>query len=162
MTDYQIQPHTRRCALTGRALQPGEKFYTALVEEGAQFVRKDYAGDAWQGPPPGAFGYWCGKVPAHDGAKLQRCDDEMLIDCFTRLEGDADPSRVNFRYVVALLLLRRKRFKFEASHQQDDLEILRLRCAQTGACHEVINPRLTEDKMAAAEHEVFQVLGWSS
>ena len=51
--EYTIQPNSRRCAATGRELQPGERFFSALVEEDRQFVRKDYCRDAWQGPPPG-------------------------------------------------------------------------------------------------------------
>src|SRR4029077_907250 len=105
--DYQIQPNSRRCAVTGRELQPGERYYSALLEENHQFVRKDFASDAWQGPPTGAFGLWSGRVTAADAKARPRFDDDLLEDCFGRLEGQTEPSRVNFRYVVALLLMRR-------------------------------------------------------
>ena len=39
--DYEIQPNSRRCTATGRELQPGERFYSALVEEERRFVRRD-------------------------------------------------------------------------------------------------------------------------
>src|SRR5438309_1207000 len=102
MTDYQIQPPSRRCAVTGRELQPGEKFFTALLEEGTKFVRRDYSSAAWQGPPPQAFSFWCGRVPAREESKRPPIDDEMLVDCFHRLEGQTEPGRINFRFVVAL------------------------------------------------------------
>jgi len=159
MTEYQIQPNTRRCAATGRELQPGEKFYTALLDEGGRFLRKDYSSAAWQGPPPGAFGFWTGRVPAHEG-RHQAIDDDMLVECFQRLEGEAEPGKVNFRYVVALLLMRRKRFKFEEARVEHGLEVFTLRCVRTSAHHEVINPRLTEAQMAEVQDEVFKVLGW--
>src|SRR6516162_3467790 len=123
MIDYQIQPNTRRCFLTGRELQPGEKLYSVLLEEGGQFVRHDYSAEVWQGPPEGAFSFWVGKVPAPDQNKRPRIDDEMLLECFIRLEGQSDPSRVNFRYVVALLLMRRKRLKFASARTADGLEV---------------------------------------
>jgi hypothetical protein len=160
MIDYQIQPNTCRCFLTGRELQPGEKFYSVLLEEGGQFVRHDYGGDVWQGPPEGAFSFWAGKVPAPDQNKRPRIDDEMLLECFTRLEGQNDPSRVNFRYVVALLLMRRKRLKFDSARTLDGLEVLRLRDARGGAEHEVVNPGLTEEEMASVQEDVLKVLGW--
>jgi len=160
MTDYQIQPNTRRCFLTGRELQPGEKFYSVLLEEAGQFVRHDYSGEAWQGPPEGAFSFWSGKVPAADPNKRPRIDDEMLLECFSRLEGQTDPGRVNFRYVVALLLMRRKRLKFEAARTEDGHEVLRLRDARTGAEHGVVNPGLTDAEMASVQEEVLKVLGW--
>src|SRR5437773_3262646 len=31
MTDYHIQPNTRRCAVTGRELPPGTRFYSVLL-----------------------------------------------------------------------------------------------------------------------------------
>ncbi len=160
MTDYQIQPNTRRCAVTGRELKPGEKFFTALLEEGGKFLRQDYSSEAWQGPPPGAFSFWCGRVPAQEESRRPRIDDDLLTDCFQRLEGQSEPGRVSFRYVVALLLMRRKRFRFEEARTDAGQELLRLRCTRTGILHEVINPRLTEEEMVAVQEEVFKVLGW--
>jgi hypothetical protein len=160
MIDYQIQPHTRRCFLTGRELKPGEKYFSVLLDEAGQFVRHDYSAEVWQGPPDGAFSFWAGKVPAADGSKRPRIDDEMLLECFGRLEGQDDPSRVNFRYVVALLLMRRKRLKFSAALTEQGREVLRLRDARTGAEHEVVNPGLTDEEMASVQEEVLKVLGW--
>jgi hypothetical protein len=158
--DYQIQANTRRCAVTGRELLPGEKFFTALFDEAGQFHRKDYSSEAWQGPPPNAFSFWSGHVPAQDDARRFRIDDDLLLDCFQRLEGQADPERVQFRYVVALLLMRRKKLKFEEARTAGDQETLCLRCARTGTRYQVTNPRLTEEQMAAVQDEVFRVLGW--
>jgi hypothetical protein len=158
--DYQIQANTRRCAATGRDLLPGEKFYSVLLDEDGKFVRKDYGGDAWHGPPEGTFSFWMGRVPAQEQDRRPRFDDEMLVECFQRLEGQTSPEKVNFRYVIALLLMRRKRFKFDEARMEGDVEILRLRCSKTRAQFHVVNPRLTEEQMAAVQEEVVKVLGW--
>jgi hypothetical protein len=160
MTDYQIQPHTRRCAVTGRELQPGERFYTALIEEGDHLLRRDYGSDSWRGPPEGAFAFWSGRVPPAEEARRPRIDDDLLVSCFHRLEGQTEPSRVSFRYVVALLLMRRKRFRFEEARSEAGREVLRLRCVRTREVHEVVNPGLTEVELGAVQEEVFKVLGW--
>ena len=60
-------------------------------------------------------------------------DDDLLLDCFGRLEGRTDAAGENFRYVLALLLMRRKRFKFEETRNDDGRELLVLRCGRTGA-----------------------------
>jgi hypothetical protein len=161
MTEYQIQPNTRVCSVTGRALEVGERFYTALLEENGQFIRKDYSLESWQGPPPEAFSFWTGHVPPPEGRIKPRIDDDLLEECFHRLEGQADPGRVRFRYVVALLLIRRKRLKFEQTIMVDGEEKVCVRCARTGEKYQVINPRLTEEEMSQAQDEVFQVLGWN-
>ena len=160
MTDYQIQAPTRRCFVTGRELRPGEKFYSVLLEEGGQFRRQDYSIEGWQGPPPGAFGFWRGRAPEGDTNRQPPIDDDMLLDCFQRLEGEAEPGRVNFRYVLALLLLRRRRFRLDEVRQEDGHEVLCLRCTRTGARHPVVNPGLADEELTAVQEDVFQALGW--
>lgn len=160
MTDYQIQSASRQCCITGRRLEPGEVCYSILIAEGPQLVRRDYSSDAWQGPPEGAIGYWQGKVAQPETNKKPVIDDDVLTECFTRLEGQQEPSQVSFRYVVALLLMRRKRLKFEDVVIEDGREVLRLKCVQTRRVHDVINPALNDDEIQAAQDEVFKVLGW--
>jgi hypothetical protein len=160
MTDYQIQGHTRRCAASGRELRPAEKVYSVLVEEAGKLVRRDYARETWTGPPPGTFSFWIGRVPEANEARRPRIDDELLVDCFRRMEGQTEPDRVQFRYVVALLLMRRKRLKFEEVKVEDGVEYLHLRCPRTRLQFQVVNPHLTDEQMAAVQDEVFKVLGW--
>jgi hypothetical protein len=160
MTDYQIQPNTRRCAATGRELRSGERVYTVLLDENGKFVRQDYSVDAWQGPPANAFSFWAGRVPTQEQSRRPQIDDDLLMDCFQRLEGQTEPNRVSFRYVVALLLMRRKRLKFAEVKTTGGQETLGLRCARTGAPYQVVNPGLSEEAMATVQDEVFKVLGW--
>jgi hypothetical protein len=160
MTEYQIQPNTRRCAVTGRELRPGERYFTALLDTAGQFVRQDYSAEAWQGLPAGAFSFWSGVVPPENESRKPRFDDDLLLECFERLEGQTEPSRLSFRYVVALLLMRRKRFRFEEARTEGEHEVLVLKCNRTGARHQVINPGMNQDEMAAVQEEVFKVLGW--
>jgi len=160
MTEYQIQASTRKCSLTGRELRPGEKVYTVLLDQDGKFVRHDYSMEAWQGPPANAFGFWVGHLPATEADRKPRIDDELLMDCFRRLEGQTEPARQNFRYVVALLLMRRKRLKFEEARTENGQEILRLRDARGRQAYQVVHPRLTDDEMIAVQEEVFKVLGW--
>jgi hypothetical protein len=160
MLDYQIQPNTRRCSTTGRELQPGERYFSVLLDEDGKFVRRDYSAEAWQGPPPGAFSFWVGRIPTEETKKRPPIDDDLLLDCFTRLDGETDPRRVNFRFVLALLLMRRKRLKLEGSAAEGGDEVLTMRCTRSGASHRVVNPQLTDEQIAEVQEEVFQALGW--
>jgi hypothetical protein len=160
MTEYEIQPITRQCSVTGRPLEVGERFYTALLDEGDHFIRKDFSLEAWQGPPLGAFGFWTGRVPPPEDARKPRFDDELLEECFHRLEGQSEAGKVNFRYVVALLLIRRKRLKLEQTAMIEGEERMCVR-SRDGEKHQVINPRLTDEAMAQVQDEVFKVLGWN-
>jgi hypothetical protein len=90
-----------------------------------------------------------------------RFDDDLLEECFQRLEGQTDPGRINFRYVVALLLIRRKRFRFDRTVFEAGVEKLEVTNAKTGDKHLVVNPQLTAEQMNQVQDEVFQVLGWN-
>ncbi len=161
MVDYQIQPSTRRCSVTGRELRPGERYYSVLLEEGGKFIRKDYSAEAWPGVPEGAFSFWMGRLTPPQGKRRQQpIDDEMLMECFQRLEGQLEPSRVRFRYVVALLLMRRRRLRFDQTRQDGGQEVLLMRCTRTGERHAVVNPALTDEELTTVQDEVFQALGW--
>jgi hypothetical protein len=160
MMEYRIQPHSRRCTITGRELKPGEKFFTALLEENNQFVRRDFSTEAWQGPPPEAFSFWAGRVPRESEARRPQIDDEMLLECFHRLEGQTEPRKVNFRYVVALLLMRRKRLKFIDARLVQSQEVLVVFCPREKKKYDLVNPHLSEEEIASVQDEVFKVLGW--
>jgi hypothetical protein len=160
MTEYQIDANTRRCAASGRELRAGERFFSVLLQDGSKFVRRDFSSEGWQGPLHGAIGFWSGRIPAGDQPRRLPIDDELLFDCFVRLEEEADPARIRFRYVVALLLMRRKRLKFDEARAENDQEVLALRCPRSGCVYSVVNPRLTEEEMVAVQDEVFEVLGW--
>jgi hypothetical protein len=158
MTEYQFEANTRRCAASGRDLRPGDSFYTVLQEAEGKFQRKDYSSDAWQGPPAGTFSFWAGRIPEDGAVRRPPIDDDMLLDCLERLEGDA--SRVHFRYVVALLLLRRRRLRLEQTCKQGDAETLVLKCARTRRQYRILNPQLSESEMSDAQKAVLDVLGW--
>lgn len=160
MDEYQIQPNTRQCSITGRILEPGEKFHSVVLAEQGKMVRRDYSDAAWPGPPAQMFGYWTGRVREKDAAKKLRKNDDLLLDCLVRLEGAVDAKQLNFRYVVALLLLRGKRLQFEDTHKENGLEFLRLRDPKTGDRIEVLNRPLSETEIEAVREEVFQVVGW--
>jgi len=85
----------------------------------------------------------------------------VLLGCFDRLKESTDPDGLNFRYVVALLLMRRKRFRFEdAIRDSAGRDVLLLKDAKGGAIHQVADPRLTDDQIVTVQLEVFRVLGW--
>jgi hypothetical protein len=83
------------------------------------------------------------------------------MGCFERLKDAADDQGLNFRYVAALLLMRRKRFRFEDISREDTgRDVLLLKEARTGTIHRVVDPRLSEEEIETVQAEVFRVLGW--
>jgi hypothetical protein len=161
MTDYQIQNSTRRCAITGRELKPGERYYSVLLDEGGTFTRKDYSVEVWQGPPEGAFSFWQSRLATGQGPRRLVIDDELLVECFHRLEGQEETNKLSFRFVLALLLMRRRRFKLEETRREDGRDVLVLRCPRTGARHKVLDPGLSDEDLESVQDDVFRAIGVS-
>lgn len=116
MMDFEVVRCTRRCAASGRELAPGEAIYSVLVPNGSQVTRLDYAASEWQGPPENSLGWWKSTLP--DGVKRTTwAPHEVMLEFFESLEND--PTREDLRYVLALLLVRRR--------------VLRVECEETDA-----------------------------
>ena len=111
MQDFDIQRFTRRCRATDRELQPGESFYSVLVDEAAQIVRRDYCCDAWRGPPESALGWWKSQVPDIKAKKMNWAPHQVMLHFFTELEHNQDEQ--DTRYVLTLLMIRRRILKLE-------------------------------------------------
>jgi len=111
--DFEVQRFTRRCHQTDRELTPGETFYSALFDEPSGVVRRDYAADAWEGPPEDAVSSWKSQVPAQTSTKVNWAPNDVMMHYFEKLENDAE--KADFRYVLTLLMIRRRILQFETA-----------------------------------------------
>jgi hypothetical protein len=161
MPEHDIAAPSRTCAASGRELAPGQRIVSLLVEDAGGWLRRDYAAEAWPGPPGACVAYWQGVVPDAGRPRKPVINDDLLLDLFRHLAESPDEQRMRFRYVVTLLLMRRKRLKFEDVKKTPGGDVLIVRDAKAGTRHEVPDPRLSDDAIAAVQDEVFHALGWS-
>ena len=124
-SSYELGRSSGTCAATGEPLAPGTPCVTALCESpdpaeadagaplGLFLRRLDLSLRAWEGGfrPAGMFCFWRTTVPEPGKARRMLVDDEALLDLFARLEGDERPARVSFRFVLMLLLIRKRLLK---------------------------------------------------
>ena len=159
MTEYEIQPLSLICARSGRELKPGERYFSVLSESPQGFVRLDYAAEAWSDPPEGAIAFWRSTVPQPSAEnRPPPVDTTAVMEFFEKLAGDEDPTKLNFRYILALLLLRKRLLKFATVEREGERETLVLRSSATREEHRVVNPGLSEEQLAAVQREVDRIL----
>jgi hypothetical protein len=117
--DFEVVKSTRTCAGSGREIAAGEAYYTVLSKDGAQVKRQDYSAEAWQGPPEDAIGWWKSVMPAREGSKKQKlAPSEVMLQLFAELEDS--PEQYDLRYVLTLLLIRRRLMRLEETVQDDE------------------------------------------
>jgi hypothetical protein len=88
-----------------------------LVAEGADVVRRDYAAEAWPGPPADAIGWWKSTVVDPNAGRMSWAPSDVMLHYFERLADD--PAAEDARYVLALLLVRRRVLRAEGSETDD-------------------------------------------
>jgi hypothetical protein len=134
--DYEIQHSTRRCATTGREFAPGEAYYSVLLAEGAEVNRYDYAADAWQGPPPDAVGWWKSQIPNRNEGKKHWAPNDVMLHFWDELADQ--PNKQDMRYVLTLLLIRRRVFRLEEEKSDDQgREVLVAYCPRRETTYEI-------------------------
>lgn len=106
MFEYEIKRFHRRCCKTDQEFKPGDVYYSALIEDGDQFVRMDFSAAAWEGPPPGAIGWWRSRMAALNPNRVYWAPTHVLLDYFGKLAENPDKSELY--YLMALVLLRKK------------------------------------------------------
>ena len=82
----------------------------------------------------------------------------MLMAFFERLATETEQEKVNFRFVLALVLMRRRRLKYDSSKTDDGKDIWRLRITGTQDFVEVVNPNLGEQQVAQLTTQIGEIL----
>jgi hypothetical protein len=157
MIDYVVQRCTRHCAATGRELQPGESFYSTLTVEGAQVERTDYSTEAWHGPPAGVLGWWKAQMPERSAKKLHWAPNDVMLDLLEELAAQGD--KLDMRYVLALLLIRRRVVRLEDT-ERDELgrEVSVLYCPRREATYRVATTVPSEERTAEIQDTLARLL----
>ena len=79
---------------------------------------------------------------------------DVFYDLFNKLENENDVSRVNFRYVLSLYLMRKKVLKLKTSHKSNGNEYLVLRNVKEDKDTEVLKPQLSKEEVLAVTDEI--------
>jgi len=161
--DWNIAKSERRCARCGRGFSEEEEYYSALYDTGAEFERRDFCTACWEAPdtPPSGepFSFWKAEVPKADQPKKLFVDNNVIFDFFCRLASEEDqPVKRNFRYILGLMLMRKKRLKLKDVLRQNGKEYLVLRRSRTKEMHRVLDPKLTEEELLQVRAELTQIL----
>ena len=158
MDEWEINKPLGQCYGTGRKIEYGEEYFGALVETGEGLQRRDFCADYWEKEKPNVFCYWKTRLPQPNQKKQIFVDDEMLLAFFERLGIETEREKVNFRFVLALILMRKRRLKYDTTRVEDGNEIWRLRIVGEKQIVEVINPHLDEEQIEQLSSQIGQIL----
>jgi hypothetical protein len=159
--DWSIQSRTDRCARTGELFQEGEHFYTLLFYDKEGYRREDLCEKAWQERNDNIqpYSFWRSKFEAPPPAAPEALGKQTAEDLLRRYMQEDAPQQRNARYILALMLERKRLLKQIDSRRGDDGQTtLIYEHVKTGEVFVIPDPELHLDQIASVQDEVASML----
>jgi len=144
---YDIQRPSGHCASTGKVIMPGESYFVALIDapiptpgdppdaagdaktkdkaaskqDEIPWLRVDVSASAWESGyrPPELFGYWRSEMPEPNEKKKLLVGNAAIEELMMSLADTEDAKKLSFRYVLALILLRKKLLRHDGIDRRE-------------------------------------------
>lgn len=161
-TEWNMPRHGHTCTTCGRTFEPGDAFQAYIYAAGEGFERRDVCLTCTPSGADAPLGFWKTRRPIPTQRKHFAFDREAIFTFFTRLDEGGPPGRVQFRFVLALLLWRKKALKFLDSHDADGRELWRFTTPHGEQQFEIERPALDEQQVESLSVQLEQLLAGGS
>lgn len=144
LSDWKFAGRQGVCCATGREFSEGEPVFSLLAVEEGTLARRDFSREAWseleEGARPAGAVWW--RTRHREGRAARKLDLGSIEGLFGALEAAEEQLLVELRFLLALVLLRKRRLKLVRSRREEGQEWLVLR-----------RPR-QEEELSVAVHEL--------
>jgi hypothetical protein len=159
--EWNIQPRALQCAVSGRPFEKGERVFSALYWRDGQYQRVDLCEQAWKDrneniEPLSAWQTEFVPPPPPEPEALRKDDAESLL---RRLIAENAPAMRNARYILALMLERKKVVRQIEKQRQDGVSTLVYEHIASGEVWLIEDPGLKLGELSAVQDEVARLLG---
>jgi len=157
--EYDIAKAAEHCCKCEREMAPAEEFMAALVDAGETFRRDDFCLACWEArdaeSDAALFSVWRCRAPEPEKPQRQLVGNEALMDMFEKLGKSEEPAKLNFRFVLALMLMRKKLLVYVGSAAAGDgRETWTMHWKNRDDPIAVVNPQLDDDKIAQVAEQL--------
>ncbi len=155
MANFDFKKGSRKCYESERSFEPGDEFYSVLLEsdQGGAPERRDYGAENWKGPPESCIGWWKCRVPDLGQGRVYWAPKNVLIAYFKHVLDD--PSTIDIAFVTALLLSQKRILK--VIDNGGDETIVRLRSTDKET-YEVPVPEIAPARLVEIQDELSERL----
>ena len=163
--DWKIRSTTAQCVLTEEPFEDGEDFYTCIFDdpESDGFIRKDYSVVSWRqvcsAGRMNPFSFWKStyKAPGPEFNE-KRIEDTSAEGMLRRFIEEDDSRTEHARYILALMLERKKTLIPTDSQETEDRKLLFYEHAENSDVFIVVDPGLKLDQIEEVQKEVAELL----
>lgn len=155
--DLQVPSTTHTCHATGRTIATGESFFSEAAWDNGIVVRRDYSVEAWTGGDESAIAWWKCTASGSDAEKPKLAPRDVLLNLFAELADQ--PAEAEFRYVLGLLLVRRRLLRVEETHvDSTGVAWLRLDCPSRNEQFDLPTVEPSAERAADVEERLLRIL----
>ena len=165
---WNLKSRAHACARTQRPFEEGEAFHTAIYFDpgNGEFLRRDICLEAWEEETAEKqpFSSWKAVYARPDGGKSKTSEftnREGAEDLLRRLVEEDEPNTINARYILALMLERKKQLVQKEIKYVEDGSLLIYEHRRSGEVYINRDPELRLDEIEAVQEEVAMLLGFS-
>ena len=153
--DWKFSKRGQVCQGCRKDFGPDDFVFSAILDDGEMLVRRDVCETCWE-PGDDVFSFWRHKVAPPAEPRL--ADRSALMTIFSNLARADTERKRDFRYVLALALMRRRVLKPFSTRRDDGREIWVLRHPRDDSRHDVEVRPMTEERIQSLVSEVTQVI----
>lgn len=164
MIDWNLQIRSPRCQGCGNNFADQEVYHTLLFDERGAFARLDVCEKCWNSQyshgstdRKGFVSHWQGlfhaPVPRTD--PIQQATAESLL---RQLAEEADPKYIPVRYILAVMLERKRRLKIKSELREAGRRIFIYEHAESGDIFKIEDPELQLSQLEEVQREVGALL----
>lgn len=162
---WNIRSRSRECALSARPFTEGEPIYTAISfdTETGGYIRRDVSEACWEQEaaerPP--FSFWKSRYePPPVEEKAEIAPKENVPALLARLIEEDDPRTENARFILAVMLERKRILSPTDSKDTGQGRLLFYENKKTGEVFIIRDPQLSLDEIEQVQDEVAALLGF--
>jgi hypothetical protein len=159
--DWSIQHRADRCAVSAEPFRDGDTFYTLLYYEKGEFRREDLSEAAFKARNENIqpFSFWRSKFETPPPA-TEALGKQTAEDLLRRYMAEQSPEHSNARYILAVMLERKKLLKEIEARRGEDGSLTRIyEHTKTGEVFLVPDPQLRLEQIAEVQAQVAGLLG---
>jgi hypothetical protein len=158
-SSYDVPRAQGKCSVCGRDIPPGEKLMAVVRETPVGLDRLDISLDCWANfDRTNLLGFWQSTMTWPEEKKKLFVDDEVLCQLFERLADATEPAKVNFRFVLGLILMRKRLIVYEGARRENDRDLWIVRLKGREEKLDLFDPKLGEQEMAEVSQQLGQIL----
>jgi hypothetical protein len=157
-SEWTMPRRADACCVCRREFKVGETFQACLYEAPEGYERRDYCTACPPPPEPPPLGVWRTRRPEPSARRNLPFDREAVYAFFERFEDAPGGQPAQFRFVLALLLWRKKALKLDRTVDTDAGEVWEFTALKTNTVHRVLRPELDEAQLERLSGQLEQLL----